>query len=58
MFAAEGMDFLRRSELRLLYDYAAQQRLTPEDTVYGRDIANGTDGATPVRYYEAWLPVR
>ena len=52
------MDFLRRSELRLLYDYAAQQRLTPEDTVYGRDIANGTDGATPVRYYEAWLPVR
>ena len=58
VFAAEGMDFLRRSELRLLYDYAAQQRLTPEDTVYGRDIANGTDGATPVRYYEAWLPVR
>lgn len=58
VFAAEGMDFLRRGELRLLYDFAAQQRLTPEDTVYGRDIANGTDGATPVRYYEAWLPVR
>ena len=53
-----GMDFLRREALRLLYDFAAQQNLTPEGTVYGRDIVNAASDGAVLRYYEVWLPVR
>lgn len=53
-----GMDFLRRAALRPLYDYAAQQNLTPEGTIYGCDIVNDTAGGELLRYYEAWMPVR
>ena len=53
-----GMDFLRREALRLLYDFAAQQDLTPEGTVYGRDIVNAASDGAVLRYYEVWLPVR
>ena len=52
-----GMDFLRRESLRPLYDFAAQQRLTPEGTVCGRDIVNAASDGAMLRYYEAWLPV-
>ena len=52
-----GMDFLRRESLQPLSDFAAQQRLTPEGTVYGRDIVNDTSDGAVLRYYEAWLPV-
>lgn len=52
-----GMDFLRRESLRPLYDFAAQQRLTPEGTVCGRDIVNAASDGAVLRYYEAWLPV-
>ena len=53
-----GMDFLRREALRSLYDFAAQQDLTPEGTVYGRDIVNAASDGAVLRYYEVWLPVR
>ena len=53
-----GMDFLRREALRPLYDFAAQQNLTPEGTVYGRDIVNAASDGAVLRYYEVWLPVR
>ena len=53
-----GMDFLRREALAPLYDFAAQQSLTPEGTVFGRDIVNDTSEGALLRYYEAWLPVR
>ena len=52
-----GMDFLRRSDLRPLYDFAERQGLTPTGTIYGRDIVNNTSGGVLLRYYEAWLPV-
>lgn len=52
-----GMDFLRREDLRPLYDFAAQQGMTPTGTIYGRDIVNDTAGKDVVRYYEAWMPV-
>ena len=53
-----GMDFLRREALRPLYDFVAQQNLTPEGMIYGRDIVNDVSAGVTLRYYEAWLPVR
>ena len=38
--------------------FAAQQNLTPEGTVYGRDIVNAASDGAVLRYYEVWLPVR
>ena len=48
----------KQRALRPLYDFVAQQNLTPEGMIYGRDIVNDVSDGVTLRYYEAWLPVR
>jgi DNA-binding transcriptional MerR regulator len=58
VIATHGMDFLRREALQPLFDYAAEQQMIPEGTIYGRDIAIAEEDADTLRWYEAWLPVK
>ena len=53
-----GTGFIRRQDIRILYDYAGNNALEQSGPVYGHDIINRMEDGRLVRYYEVWMPVR
>ena len=53
-----GTEFFKRENIRLLYDYAADNSMEQNGTIYGRDIVKGIEDGRMIRYYEVWMPVK
>ena len=53
-----GTGFIKRQDVRILYDYAAENSLVQNGVIYGHDVINRTEHGQLTRYYEVWMPVR
>lgn len=56
-FGVPGTEFIRREDIRFLYEYVEANGMKQNGTIYGRDIINRTENGEMVRYYEVWMPI-